>query len=52
MAKDEQIDKGVMKKYITPNQKKVSKKLHKKKVRKTKITEMPTPNRYTGGWSV
>lgn len=52
MPKGQQLDKGVMRKHITQGEKKVNKKLQKKKIRQTKIDDVPQPNRYSGGWAV
>jgi hypothetical protein len=52
MPKGQQLDKGVMRQHITQAEKKVNKKLQKKKIRQTKIDDVPHPNRYSGGWAV
>jgi hypothetical protein len=41
-----------MRNHITQGEKKVNKKLQKKKIRQTKIDVVPQPNRYSGGWAV
>ena len=48
-----QIDKGSLRKYCKPGEKKFAKKQHKRqKRRKAKDIEKPNPqhNRYTDGW--
>lgn len=52
MPKGQQLDKGKMRNHITQGEKKVNKKLQKKKIRQTKIDDVPQPNRYSGGWAV
>ncbi len=50
----EQLDKGPLRRLITPGEKRVNKKKHKKRLRaQAKDPEKePQPNRYTGGWAV
>jgi hypothetical protein len=47
----EQIENGELKKMVSPKQKKILKKSKHKKLRKTKIEEVPRNNRYDG-WAV
>ncbi len=50
-----QIDKGKLRQHCTQGEKKVLKKLHKRKKRKQgkKVNnESPKHNRYDGGWAV
>ena len=51
----EQLDKGVLRQYITKGQKKEAKKQHTRKARQqSKDIDNPNPqhNRYGGGWAV
>lgn len=52
MPKGQQLDKGKMRQHITPGEKRFNKKLQKKKIRQTKMEDVPHPNRYSGGWAV
>lgn len=51
-GKDAQIDKGTLRIHVSKGQKKVLKKLHKKRLRKTPDDRNPQSNRYGGGWAV
>lgn len=52
MLKGQQLDKGRMRNHITPGEKRINKRLQKKKIRQTKIYDVPQPNRYSGGWAI
>lgn len=48
-----QIDKGAIRKYIQPEEKKVAKKLHRRQKRreaKRLDSDNPQHNKYTDGW--
>lgn len=48
MAKAEQLEKGALRHHLSPAEKKLHKKLQKKKVRATKYEDTPEPTKYNG----